>query len=340
MAAKRLQISGKPVRLHGSLVAPDFTTPRVLCSDPWGYVSLWLKRHHQEDALFFWEQAKHFFDASKALPALSSPLTSYYCFLNAAKALLKAKSQTFSDAHGMTGSTKAGHASLANETVLLKGAGILPALCAYLGEPDNAGKSVTLKEMFWELPFIHRAYTLTYSGTTELFVPLSDICFVRKNGSQESYFQAEVGGNYVRALKQSIPSGFQIFENQGRNFIRRKKCFKWSERNHAQSLKNLLAYHAAIRPKFSPIYSSENRWYVRKAVAGHDRLGNSQLVIILAAMHRLSELSRYDPVALSKHFGVNHNWLLTEFIEKSPGQFSYAIASEITGLEFVRPDSF
>jgi hypothetical protein len=59
-----------------------------------------------------------------------------------------------------------------------------------------------------------------------------------------------------------------------------------------------------------------------------------------AAMHRLSELSRYDPLALAGHFNVNHNWLLTEFIRMAPGQFVYGMASEITGLEFIRPDAF
>jgi len=45
-------------------------------------------------------------------------------------------------------------------------------------------------------------------------------------------------------------------------------------------------------------------------VTGHDKLRNSQLVLIYAAMHRLSELSRYEPLSFSGHFNVNHNWLL------------------------------
>jgi hypothetical protein len=99
-------------------------------------------------------------------------------------------------------------------------------------------------------------------------------------------------------------------------------------------------YHRQIRHRIVPIYASENRWYLKKSVVGHDQLTNSQLVLIYASMHRLSELSRYDPVALSKHLNVNHNWLLSEFIRNSPGQFIYGVASEITGLEFIKPDSF
>ena len=57
-------------------------------------------------------------------------------------------------------------------------------------------------------------------------------------------------------------------------------------------------------------------------------------------MHRLSELSRYDPISFSGHFNVNHNWLLNEFIKTSGSQFIYGIASELTGLEFMKPDAF
>jgi hypothetical protein len=99
-------------------------------------------------------------------------------------------------------------------------------------------------------------------------------------------------------------------------------------------------YHKKIRKRIVPIYSSENRWYLKKSVAGHDKLVNSQLVLIFAAMHRLSELSRYDPVAFSVHLNVNHNWLVSEFIRTAPNQFIYGIASEITGLEFIKPDAF
>lgn len=54
MGAHKLHIAGRPVRLHGSLHSPDFRMPRVLCSDPWDFVSLWLKRSHQRDASIYW----------------------------------------------------------------------------------------------------------------------------------------------------------------------------------------------------------------------------------------------------------------------------------------------
>jgi len=341
MPAHQLHIAGKEVRLHGCLIAPDFRAPRVLCSDPWDFVALWLKRAHQPEALFYWEQARHFYDASLALPEVSSPLTSYYCFLNATKALLAAKGIPIVESHGVGGRAEDGHKSLSNEIVDFQGSGILPALCSYLAEPNNAGKSFTLKQLLWQMPFIHRAFCLSYKGSTELFIPLLDGCFMRRDGSQEAWFQARVHPRYLNAhTERVIRPGFEKIVRADVAYIRRRRRFRWSGRDIENSISQFTVYHKQIRRRIVPIYSNENRWYLKKSVSGHDDLVNSQLVLMFAAMHRLSELSRYDPMALAAHFNVNHNWLLSEFIRTSPGQFVYSMASEITGLEFIRPDAF
>ncbi|WP_231892784.1 YaaC family protein [endosymbiont of unidentified scaly snail isolate Monju] len=327
--------------MHSALIGADFRKPRVLCTDPWEFVSLWLKRDHQTDAAFYWAQAHHFYDASLSLPVLSSPLTSYYCFLNTTKALLTAKKVEFKEVHGVGGRSVGSVKSLDNEIVDFQGGGILPALCKYLEEPDNAGKEFTLKDIFWQLPFIHRSFCLTYRGSTELFIPLVNQCFLRRDGSKEAWFHAEIDKRYINShTKRVIQPGFELFDNNGVYEIRRKRRFKWSGRDIENSIEQFSRYHKQIRRRIFPIYSSENRWYLKKSVNGHDKLNNSQLVLIFAAMHRLSELSRYDPIPFSKHFNVNHNWLLSEFIKASLGQFVYGMASEITGLEFIKPDAF
>ncbi|MCT0216879.1 YaaC family protein [Synechococcus sp. CS-1330] len=341
MPNHRLRISGKPANLHGALVNPSFRASRVLCSDPWDFVSLWLKREHKDEASFYWEQARYFYEATKILPDLSSPLTSYYCFLNATKALLSASSQSFSESHGVCGRTQGSRRALDNEIVDFKGGGILPALCKFLGEPDNAGKDFTLKDIFWQIPFVHRAFCLTYKSATELFIPLVSTSFMRKDGSKEAWFQAAIDKRYFSAhTKKIIQPGFELFEYDGNYEVRRKRRFKWSGREIEDSIKKFEAYHKQIRRRIVPIYASENRWYLKKSVTGHDNIRNSQLVLVFAAMHRLSELSRYDPVLFNGHFKVNHNWLLSEFIKRAPNQFIYGVASEITGLEFIKPDAF
>jgi hypothetical protein len=300
-----------------------------------------LKRAHKPEASFYWEQAHNFYEASAGLPEVSSPLTSYYCFLNSTKALLAAKGITIVESHGVGGRANEGHKSLSNEIVDFQGGGILPALCKHLAEPTNAGKSFTLRQLLWQMPFIHRAFCLSFKGATQLFIPLEDSCFMRRDGSREAWFQARLHPRYLNAhTDRVILPGFEKFNRDGVTYIRRKRRFRWSSRDIEASISQFKNYHKQIRRRIIPIYSNENRWYLKKSVAGHDDLSNSQLVLMFAAMHRLSELSRYDPMALAAHFNVNHNWLLSEFIRSSPGQFVYGIASEITGLEFIRPDSF
>lgn len=61
------------------------------------------------------------------------------------------------------------------------------------------------------------------------------------------------------------------------------------------------------------------------------------MALTFAAMHKLSEISRYSPDKLSRHFDCQHNWLLSDFITSAPAQFIDEISSELTGHEFMVP---
>lgn len=90
--------------MHKAIISPKFGERTVLVSDPWDYIEMWLKRNSQKiDSVFYWQQARHFYEASKSLQSTSSPLTLYYCFLNAVKVLLLEKKVTFSNHHGVHG---------------------------------------------------------------------------------------------------------------------------------------------------------------------------------------------------------------------------------------------
>lgn len=342
MSTLPLLINGRPARLHGSLVEPNFGALRVLCSDPFDFVALWLRRKGQKEAGVYWDQARQFYNAAIALPNTSSPLPFYYAFLNATKALLTAKNHPFKKWHGVNGRPQHGRASLSNELIHFKESGVLAALAAYLHEPTNAGTNATLKQVLWHMPFIHRAYCLTFASAQELFIPLRDVGFVRNARSRDSWVQATIEQRYVHAAtRRSIGKEYVLDkESNGLYTLRHKKHFEWNGRDRAGSLRRLCDYHRVVRKRLVPIYASENRWYLRKVGFKGPLLDNSRLFLIYAAMHRLSELSRYDPVGLGRHFNAQHNWLLSEFIRSSPGQFIFGVASEITGSEFIRPDRF
>lgn len=335
-----IKLNGKELYIHSAVSNPDFGGDSVLSADPWDYVALWLRRSKNKEASFYWEQARQFYRASTELTEIASPLTSYYCFLNATKALLTYKERSFSLKHGVTGKTKSEKKSLTNEIVKFKTSGVLPALCLFLGETVTQNETYCLKDMLYHLPFLHRAFTLTYSSETELFLPIQKARFVKKQGSKEAWFMAEIEERYFSSsLTRILPSGYERdIGVVDRYVIRRKRRFDWDAKNNSNiSLEKIKNYNKKIRENIVPIFSSVNSWYIKKNLKLKTQVNKSQLPLIFAAMHKLSELSRYDPITLARHFDAQHNWLITEFLKIAPAQFINHIACEITGKEFINP---
>jgi hypothetical protein len=50
-------------------------------------------------------------------------------------------------------------------------------------------------------------------------------------------------------------------------------------------------------------------------------------------------LCRYKPIELAAFLSGQKNWLLSEFIQMAPNQFIDEIASEITGYQFMTPNT-
>jgi len=61
------------------------------------------------------------------------------------------------------------------------------------------------------------------------------------------------------------------------------------------------------------------------------------MTITFGALHRLSELERYAPDILDRHFNSDHNWLLSEFISIAIPQFIDELSCELTGQNFQMP---
>lgn len=338
----KLSINRRILTLKKSYNVPNFNGKSVLVSDPWQYVELWLKRNKQSgEALLYWQQAKQFYEATLSLPLTSAPLTAYYCFLNATKALLLIRKIHFSDHHGVSGYRKKSRFSLINEMIILQSGGVFPALCRCFGDsiPGDSKVEYCLKDLLRNLVYIHRTYCLTYTSesTKELFIPLDEIYFVKKKNSREFWVCAKIDKKYAtKYTVKKIEDDFEAdinFEDNG--IVRYKRRSTWNG-NKTVKTKKFIDYHKKIRKNVQYIAGTSSRWYLkRKNIKESIQL--SSLAITFASMHRLSELSRYEPITLSKHLNSQHNWLISEFIKSAPYQFIHEIASEITGEEFLVP---
>lgn len=196
--------NSKEISLLKPITSADYKSKTILTDSAWEYVELWFKRQKDEkskNALFYWQQAKHFFLASEKLPQNSKPLTSYYCCLNATKALLCVNGINVTNiSHGIT---QARHEqvqsnSLDKAEVIFLGSGVLNELSRYLGE--NVDKQThNIKDLLYNIPCVHRSFAITYTGTTELFVPIRNLKFIREDTTSKAWVQFDLDARYANA---------------------------------------------------------------------------------------------------------------------------------------------
>lgn len=346
MQGNQIKIQTKPIWVHKSTQNTNFTESSVLSDDPWLFVELWLKRGKKHGALPYWIQARRFSEAASVMDIEAAPVALYYSFLNATKALLQGGNRKYSNTHGVNGERpEAAKAYLFNESVKFKKGGVLAALCAYFNDHIQVEQKHSLKALLWNLPFIHRAFLHTFKSSPELFIPIEEAHYVQKTDNRKAWFQAKIASRYSdkRGL-QNLPAAFECFTDSESTFVRRKTRFEWikgrvTKLEKVRAIERLSNYHKATRKYIVPISSTRDLWYVKKALSDNTLNDRHSLAIIFAAMHRLSELSRYDPEGLNRHLNGDANWLVSEFIQRAPSQFFDQIASEITGLQFWRPHS-
>lgn len=211
-----------------SVNRPKYGSRTILTDSCWEYVALFLKRQSisgASDALFYWGQAHSFYLASQELPDNARPLTSYYCILNAAKALLRYKGVDDSRLknHGISSvRDDTNKTNIKEACTSIKGAGVLPELSRYYGHNIVTGH-YTMAELLYNIPCVHRAYCITFSKP-EIFVPISKPVFVKKDNSKEAWVKFEVSGRYAnaKALKK-LPSKFERDLGVGDKYVIRMK---------------------------------------------------------------------------------------------------------------------
>jgi len=194
-----IRIGGRDLRPHKASVRPQLGARTVLTNSPWNFVSLWLKRETQTKAHFYWHQARIFHLASAGLPTESAPLLHYYSFMNAAKALLVTKKVQFAEIHGVKAHNMRSNSkkiSVSNEGVRIGQEGIVPALSAYLGDKETL-RDHSLKELLFNVPFVHRTYCLTYRAQADMYVPLTDCEYVCDDTTGQGYFQAKLSKDFA-----------------------------------------------------------------------------------------------------------------------------------------------
>ena len=344
---KSIIINSKEITLLKPLKYADYNSKTILTDSAWEYVELWFKRQkdsRSQNALFFWQQAKHFFLASESLPLNSKPLTAYYCCLNAAKALLCANGIDVTNiSHGITQNRHGANTSnsLEKAEVIFTGSGVLNELSRYFGE--NVSKTTyNIKDLLYNIPCIHRTFSITYSGSSELFVPIRNIKFVREDTTSKAWVQFTVDSRYANGTTlRYLPHGYRkiTFADDPNGFYVRKENARFTWDIHAsmeERLKIISNYHNKVRKDLFYIYGPSSLWYIKKDLPNNRHiLKRSSITLIFAVMHWMSELVRYNPQRFERYMESKQNWLLHEFIDKALYQFVDEISCEITHQEIL-----
>ena len=340
---KTVTFRDREVAPHKAMVAPTLGERTVLTNSPWTYVALWLKRQGKRHASFYWEQAEEFHRASLGLPLRSAPLLLYYSFMNATKALLVAKNVNFHEHHGVRAHNMRKPTSklaLANEGVSIMSKGVLPALSQYYGEAETLQKH-SIQELFFNMVFIHRTYCLTYTSQAEMFIPVRDCAYAMDGTTNTVRLLGYLTKNVnPKAAFRRLPASFIVDPARGQCAIKSKDAVPCANaaKPDAAELLALSDLNRRLRVDLHYINGSQTLWYIKGVVSGPRRLGRQPLTLVLAAMHRLSEICRYKPHELAAHLAGQKNWLLSEFIQMAPIQFIDEIASELTGKQFLTPN--
>ncbi len=339
---KTITHKAKELLLLKPVTNADYGSRTILTNSHWEYVELWLKRQKSKEAkqaLFYWQQGKCFFQASECLPINSKPLTSYYCCLNAAKTLLCLNGfQVSATSHGITQSRQDNNKSnsLEQAKVIFLGSGVLNDLSRYFSESVDK-TTYSVKDLLYNIPCIHRAFTITYSSSPELFIPIKNLVFVREDTLAKGWVQFDVDRRYSHqnALKH-LPIAYKIIESTLSkpcySVRRENNRFKWDIHAKPQErLDELSRYHKKVRKDIHYIYGDTKLWYIKKENPTNKKIiKRNSLTLIFAVMHWMSELVRYNPSKFEAYMSSKQNWLLHEFIQNGLIHFIDEISCEIT----------
>lgn len=336
-------ISNKPCCLMKAINSAKYGTKTVLTDSSWEYVSLFLKRQStsgSSDALFYWKQAHSFYLASTTLPDDAKPLTSYYCILNAAKALLRFKGvqDEHLNHHGIsTVRNDSGKTNLKEAYTSVKGNGVLSQLLSYYNCQLQPGR-YSIFSLLYNIPCVHRAFSITFNKP-EIFIPINNPVFVRMEGDKKSWLCFEITGRYAntKSLK-SLPSAYERDNGvSGKYIVRKKRRFNWDRHDDIENRKRLLLnYHQSVRNDLYYVYGNHKYWYIKKQITENDDLEHiSSAALIFMVFHWLSELVRYTPKLFNKYMKSKQNWLFHEFINIALNQFVDEISCEITGRDIM-----
>jgi len=326
--------------------------PRIVTADAWSVfehvVTNQLDGKRKSTALSYVEQAFDFYEAARSTEIVSKPLLYYYSFLNLIKTALLIRKVHFAarPKHGISDplSNERTRLRMEGQTIRIPAAAsnrseLFPEFIRILGGGASRSRNIKVLDIFAQIPSIHRTF-VRITKRPVLFLPVK--CFEVRRNQKGIWARVIVRKNDedVKTTLSNLKKRTKFrqclhqkdTENQDEIWL--ETDFEVGERRAVDSAIKRLALRLCALGVSSILDSAGYRFYFCN-LDPKRRLPS--LAAAYAAFFYLGSVTRYKPDVFEKILSGKFGWIIWELIGTQPVQFLYTLASELIGVDVVRP---
>lgn len=329
----------------------DKRQPRVLTADPWAFLSELVSgrvdRRQRETGFSYIGQAWELYQAASNPPVGSRPVLYYYSFLNLVKAalLIRGAPLALKPDHGIADpkSNQRRRLRLGGQHVLIQGQATdhsqLFAEFVHLLGGNPRRRELPVVELLAQIPSIHRTF-MRVTRRRSLFTPIHDAHVLHADGAVWARVTLRNDDGDVRATLPALRHrrGFrrhfyQTQTTQAREVWLETPTAPGRRRGIDGAIQTVAGHFRAVG--LSTVLTGNGYRFYFCNVAPRHQL--PRLAATYGAFFYLGSISRYKPDAFDSLVSGGFSWVVHELIATEPAQFVYTLASELAGVDVVRP---
>jgi hypothetical protein len=306
------------------------------------------RRQDRGRAAAFVEQAFDFFEAAANPQIGSKPVLYYYSFLNLAKSALLIRQVPIPTElkHGISDprANARTRLRLSGQRVRIPGAAasrseLFPEFVKILGGAADEPRDVPVLRLFGQVASIHRTHTRV-AGEQPSFIPVRRcellrerndlwvrLVFDKHDKDVQPYLSHVKRRPYFRrVLKQKLSGNDTEIVFETEPIVGQRRGIDPAVKRLSEKLRSL---HLA-----TILTTAGYRYYLSTVTA---RYWLPPLAAGYAALFYLGSVTRYKPDVFDKILSGGYSWVVGELLATYPLQFVYGLASELAGVDVVRP---
>ena len=325
---------------------------RIITSDPFALMehlaSTTLAGQKRSEVLAYIEQASDFYEAASAPRLGSKPLLYYYSFLNLEKVLLLLRGVEIASAakHGIS-DPRANYRErfrLDGQIVSIVGKSknkseLFPELIHTLGGDAKGPRKLGFLCLVSQIPAVHRTYTQITNSKNQ-FLPVAKIELLTKDSTAWARVTVRIKNSRDRELLRELKA-LSEFSSVLSQVASANAGEVWLETDSmACRGRGATPAFAKLGKKLrsaqlSSILTSEGYRYYFAATPEAEFL--PPLAAATASIFYLGSITRYKPADFDKIRIGKFGWLCEEILATLPLQILYTFASEMAGVDVVKP---